>query len=45
MNKASINKDMYNYEELLAETVSVTKLGKSDLAEPIAIRPTSVTMI
>lgn len=45
VSKASLEKEKDHLEGFSAEVAWVTKSGKSDLQEPIAIRPTSETIM
>lgn len=45
VSEASLNKEKSHIEGFSPEVAWVTKSGKSDLAEPIAIRPTSETIM
>lgn len=45
VSKASLEKEKSHVEGFSAEVAWVTRSGKSELAEPIAIRPTSETIM
>jgi prolyl-tRNA synthetase family I len=45
VSQAALNKEASHVEGFAPEVAWVTKSGKSDLAEPIAIRPTSETIM
>jgi len=45
VTKAALEKEKDHLEGFSAEVAWVTKSGKNDLAEPIAIRPTSETIM